>query len=122
MEYTRVYCDAEGGSHFEDVEIELTEIDFAPPAPPLNLSSPIPTAQCVFGTAPASWYGDWHPTPRRQFYIQISGEIEAEVSDGEVRRFGSGSIVLLEDVTGRGHVTSVIGDTDSVAAFLQLPE
>ena len=39
MKYTRIYADEAGESHFEDVEIKLTQVNFAPPAPPLNLSS-----------------------------------------------------------------------------------
>ena len=31
--YVRVYADDKGESHFEDVAIELSEVDFAPPAP-----------------------------------------------------------------------------------------
>ena len=37
MKYTRVYADSNGESHFEDVEVEFSSVDFAPPAPPLEL-------------------------------------------------------------------------------------
>jgi quercetin dioxygenase-like cupin family protein len=40
----------------------------------------------------------------------LSGEIEAEVSDGEVRRFGPGAVILLEDTSGPGHITRVVGE------------
>jgi quercetin dioxygenase-like cupin family protein len=46
---------------------------------------------------PAGWFGDWHPTPRRQFIIYLSGEMDYEASDGEVRRLTPGNFVLLED-------------------------
>jgi len=121
MQYTRLYADMEGESHFEDVEIELSEVDFAPPAPPLNLSPPVATTQCIFCALRAGWFGDWHPTPRRQFFFQFSGELEVEVSDGEVRHFLPGSIVLLEDVMGKGHVTRVVGGSEVLGAFVQLP-
>ena len=39
MIYTRLYSDANGESHFEDVGIELTLTNYAPPAPPLELTS-----------------------------------------------------------------------------------
>ena len=32
------------------------------------------------------------------------------------------SVALLEDVTGKGHTTRVIGDTDVYGMFVQLPE
>ena len=105
MQYTRIYSDSHGESHFDEPTVELAPKDFAPPAPPLNVSVPIPTAQIVFISSPHDWFGDWHPAPRRQYWIQIAGQIEVEVSDGEVRRFHPGDVALLEDVTGRGHVT-----------------
>jgi len=37
--------------------------------------------------------------------VQIDGRVELEVSDGEKRVFGPGSVLLLEDTTGKGHVT-----------------
>ncbi len=53
------------------------------------------------------------------FYL--NGEIEAEVSDGEVRRFGPGSITLVEDMLGKGHASRVVGATDVLLAVVQLP-
>jgi hypothetical protein len=35
--------------------------------------------------------------------------IEVEVSDGEVRQFGPGDIVLVGDTFGNGHTFRVIG-------------
>ena len=37
LKYTRIYTDSDGETHFEDLEIELAEVDFAPPAPPVKL-------------------------------------------------------------------------------------
>ena len=121
MQYTRLYADADGESHFEDVAVELSSVDFAPPAPPLDVSSPMPADQYVFFRAPAGWDGDWHPAPRRQLFVGIAGELEVEMSDGEVRRFGAGDLALLEDVSGKGHVTRVVGDSDARGVFVQLP-
>ncbi len=44
----------------------------------------------------SGWVGEWHPTPRKQFYLILLGEVECTVSDGERRIFGPGSIALLE--------------------------
>lgn len=122
MKYTRVYADADGESHFEDVELELTPTDFAPPAPPLNLSPLTPASRFGFVSASPGWYGDWHPTPCRQIFFYLSGETEGEVSDGEVRRFGPGSVTLLEDTTGKGHRSRVVGDADVLLAVVQLED
>jgi uncharacterized cupin superfamily protein len=49
----------------------------------------------------------------------MSGTVEMETTDGTARRLGPGDIVLLEDTTGRGHVTRNIGD--GYAMFLVIP-
>ena len=122
MKYTRIFSDEKGESHFKDVDIEFETVEFAPPAPPVNLSSFDPATQIAFGIWPSGWSGDWHPSPRRQFLIYLSGEGEVTVSDGEVRRFGAGSIVLVEDTTGKGHISKVVGSMDNVVAVVQLPD
>lgn len=120
MKYTRLYADANGESHFEDIEIELLPVNFAPPAPPLNLSEFKPCNHYGFLSGPVSWSGSWHPTPVRQIFFYLAGEVEAEVSDGEVRRFGPGSVVLVEDTTGKGHKSRGLGTVDVLMAVVQL--
>ena len=51
----------------------------------------------------------WHNTPKRHCIIILSGEVELTVGDGTERRLGPGDVLLAEDVTGRGHLTRVIG-------------
>lgn len=120
--YTRVYTDENDETHFEDVEIELLPVDFAPPAPALNLSALTEAKKIGYVNAPAGWYGDWHPTPKRQVFVYISGEIEATVSDGEVRVFGPGCVTLLEDTTGKGHTSRVVGDQEVLCVVIQLED
>ncbi len=122
MHYVRIYTDDLGESHMEDVTVELFERDFAPPARPVHVGAPIPAAQIVFFVAQPGWDGSWHPTPRRQYFAQLAGEFEVEVTDGTVRRFGPGDVALLDDVTGRGHETRVVGDSEARGMFVQLPE
>lgn len=122
MTYTRLYADSSGESHFEDIEIELQLVDFAPPAPPLNLSVFTPATQFGFLSAQSGWYGDWHPAPKRQMMFYLQGEVEAEVSDGEIRRVGPGSIILVEDTTGKGHRSRVVGEVEVIIVVVQLPD
>ena len=122
MKVTRIWADEAGTSHFEDIDVELASIDFAPPAPPLDVSAPFPAERALLFEFPAGWFGDWHPSPRRQLYFNLGGRLEVEVGDGETRRVGPGAIVLLEDLTGTGHVTRVVGDERSTGVFVQLSE
>ena len=119
MEYVRLYTDANGETHFGTGEIDLVTTNFAPPAAPFYVSSPVGVAQVVFVSLPLDWFGDWHPAPRKQWWVQFTGQLEVEVSDGAIRRFGPGDLAILEDVNGKGHLTRVIGGSEVRGAFVQ---
>jgi len=116
----RLYADASGESHFEDIEIDLKSTDYAPPAPNLYVSEFSPAESYGFLYAPPGWYGDWHPAPKKQLFLYLSGEIEVTASDGEIRRFRSGSITIAEDTTGRGHTSRVVGSEDALLAIVPI--
>ncbi|NOR14063.1 MAG: cupin domain-containing protein, partial [Candidatus Aminicenantes bacterium] len=71
-------------------------------------------------SSPPGWFGDWHPAPRRQFIFMLIGELEVEVSDGEVRKFVPGDVMLVEDTTGQGHISHVIGNERAYLAVVPL--
>ena len=116
--HTRLYADEHGESHFEEIEIDLTLTECAPPAPPLELSSITPAKQFGFMRAPAGWSSDWHPSAARNVFFVLTGEWEVTASDGDVRRFPAGSVLRVEDTTGKGHSSRVV--SDSLAVMLQL--
>jgi len=120
MKYTRIFSDGEGETHFNDEEIKIESDQYAPPAPPFMVSELRSATHYGFSQFPSGWVGEWHPAPRRQFYLILSGEVECTVSDGERRVFGPGSIALLEDTSGKGHVTRVVGSKDVVTAMIVL--
>lgn len=117
---TRIYADESGQSHAEEVSLELPGDQFETSVPPFQLSAPIAVSLARFSAMPPGWEGDWHPAPRRQYSVHLSGELEVEVGDGQVCRFGPGSVVLLEDLSGQGHRTRVIGEQPVVGVFMQL--
>jgi quercetin dioxygenase-like cupin family protein len=120
VNYTRLYTDAQGESHFADVEIDLALTEYAPPAPPLELSSSTPAKQFGFMNAPAGWSSDWHPSSMRNIFFVLKGEWEVTASDGETRRFSAGSVLLADDTTGKGHSSRVLAD--SLAVMVQLDD
>jgi hypothetical protein len=122
MKYVRLYTDASGESHFQEIDVELRESNFAPPAPPLYVSSFLPATQVGFLAGPGGWFGDWHPTPRRQLIIYLAGKVEVRVSDGEVRTFEAGDVLLLEDTTGKGHASRAVSSVDVLHAVVRLPD
>jgi hypothetical protein len=109
--YLRIFSDAEDCSRFETLNVPLASNDYAPPALPLNTATPAPARRMVFLELPAGWFGDWHPTPVRQWLIFMTGQCEFETGDGQRHLSQAGDAVLLDDTTGRGHRTRVIGDT-----------
>ena len=122
MRAIRIWADAEGASHFAEVSFEMEAGDYAPPAPALDLSEPIAVERAVLFSMPSGWFGDWHPSPRRQLYFNLSGRLAVQVADGEVRELGPGAIVLVEDVTGTGHTTRVLGNVPSTGVFVHLAD
>jgi len=48
---------------------------------------------------------DWHKGPRRQIIATIAGEGEIETGDGQKLTVKPGVITLIEDLTGKGHIT-----------------
>jgi hypothetical protein len=118
--FVRLYADADGESHFEDVTAQLAATNFAPSIPPLNLSELVAATQAGFLGAPAGWQGGFHPSSGRNLFFVISGEWEIEASDGEIRRFGPSSVLQVEDTTGKGHASRVISESDSIAGIVQL--
>jgi len=118
MKYTRIYADAHGESHLEDVNPEMKPADHAS-----TMSELIAAKGVVFReTSSAEYRIDWHNAPRRQFVVNLCGEVEIEVSDGEIRRFGPGSILLAEDLTGKGHISRGVGSSKRESLFIPLAD
>jgi quercetin dioxygenase-like cupin family protein len=106
-----LYNDSSGATHFSEKSISFALADFAPPAPSISISELIQTNQETFLiSSPAGWYGHWHPVPRRQLMVVLQGQLEVEVSDGEIRTFYQGNAILVEDTVGTGHISRVTGN------------
>ena len=106
----RLYTGDDGESHIET--IDLSE------AP--DWTAGRDTTRISFREDPVGRFVDWHPAPRRQFVIILSGQLEIGLSDGSKHRFGPGDARLVEDTTGKGHTTAVHGDEPCVTATIPL--
>lgn len=96
--------------------------EFSPPAEPFLVSDPIDVDRMLFFEVPIGWTGDWHPSPRAQYYVQLRGSLRVEFGSGSARIISPGELMRLEDVTGQGHRSSVVGDEPSRGIFVQLRE
>jgi quercetin dioxygenase-like cupin family protein len=114
-----VYSGSDGQSHVAEVPLDLKP--FVDVEGAHGQSTPMQSASgIVFRVAPAGYVLDWHCAPRRQYSISLSGTAEIEVGDGTVVRIDPGDVVLAEDLTGRGHVTRVVGSEPRVYAIVPL--
>ena len=122
MRYPRTFATADGESHFEDVDVQHKTVRVVPGRPAFNVGVAIATAASELLQIPADWDGDWHPTPRRWFVVTLSGELQITTSDHETRTFGPGAMCLLDDTTGKGHNTRVIGGAEWIGLGVTLAE
>lgn len=110
---TRLYTGSDGQTHADQIEAKFTA----------GSTNEVFKLMAINGAelhraAPGTVI-DWHTAPRRQYVITLSGHGEIEVAGGKKFEVGPGTIDLVEDTTGKGHITRVTGNEDRVT--LQLP-
>jgi len=98
----RIYADADGNSHIQELPIATK------PGGRTRRTGPAHVTEFSYAEYTSSSVEDWHRTPGRQFSISMSGEIEVEVSDGKKHAIHTGDIVFLEDLQGKGHITRIL--------------
>lgn len=108
----RLYTGEDGQSH-----IEAQNLNDHP-----DLKSPQLARHIVFQEFALGVFIDWHPAPRRQYVIILSGELEIGLGDGSLHRFGPGDARLVEDTSGQGHTTRALGDAPVLTAVVPLTD
>jgi quercetin dioxygenase-like cupin family protein len=120
MNHFRLFSDDDGESRIEEIQPAYFPADYAPPAPPFDISEPTQAARYVFVRFPAGWTSDYHPVPRRQLFVVLSGAIEGRTSGGRRFTLEPGHVLLMEDTGGKGHAARTIGETDVLALMVHL--
>ncbi len=110
---THLYTGPDGQTHAEEIEAKFT------PGTGNDVFKMMSNAGAELHRAPGGRFSDWHTAPRRQYVITLSGQGELEVAGGKKIPVGPGHIELVEDTTGKGHITRVVGTEDRVT--LQIP-
>ena len=88
---------------WRDVEVEWIETRGAS-----SYSARIPVSGLIFRVTQADYDVDWHPAPRRQYIINLDAGVQITASDGESRKIGAGEVILVEDTTGKGHLSKAL--------------
>jgi len=114
MRYTHLYVDDNGDSRFADERLPMDTDESVPGVVEL-LTGDQPVSGLRFLQLPPGWYQDQRPARNRRWLLVLSGVLDVEASDGEVRRFGPGSVLLVEDTLGKGHRGRVIGGPAEIA-------
>jgi hypothetical protein len=116
FQLTRIYSDNNGESHFEDIRIPLHDAGAIG-----LLSETLPAKGIIFRVVDSTYDYDFHTAPQRQYIILLDGGIEIETSLGEKRNFNAGEVLLVEDITGKGHKTRNLQVTNRKSLFITLP-
>jgi sugar/nucleoside kinase (ribokinase family) len=109
---TRIYTGADGLSHAEEVEMKLNG----------NATEMMKATGVEFSRRAPNNSNEWHVGPRRQFVITLSGRGEIEVAGGQKVPVVPGHINLIEDTTGKGHITRNFGTEDRIAITIPLAD
>lgn len=119
-DYTRIVATPDGGSMFEDEQIDLEEERVGEGVPAM-LAGRVPSRAGVLFLRSDRFDSEPHPAPREQWVVVLRGALEVEVSDGSRRRFEPGDLVFVADTAGKGHVTSAVGEPPIEALFIPAP-
>ncbi len=117
--FARIYTGADGRSHLEEIDPHFQP--FVDTEGAHGEGTPLEGATGItMRRNPPGYFLDYHCAPRRQYTITISGEVEIGTGDGVVRRFGPGTVLLAEDLTGQGHTTRVVGNETRISVVVPL--
>jgi hypothetical protein len=115
VKVTRLYTGADGKTKIEEYAVALQ-----PQGRGTELSQTVAVESLQFRRTNQDYNLDWHPAPRRQYVVTLSGESEIELDGGRKLRLGPGHILLAEDTTGQGHISRAIGTQDRLSLFITL--
>ncbi len=103
MRIHNLYEDENGESHFRDIDVDWVETRGSN-----RMSARLPATGIIFRETQPDYDLDWHPAPRRQYIINLDGGVQLTASDGESRVIGAGEVILVEDVSGKGHLSKSV--------------
>ena len=109
---TRIYTGPDGLSHAEEIEMKANG----------GVTEMMKATGAQFSRRPPGPASDWHVGPRRQYVITLSGRAELEVAGGKKVAVGPGHINLIEDTTGKGHITHNLGPDDRIVVTIPLAD
>ena len=116
---TRLYTAPDGQTHEDRVEIRLTQSTMYNET---EASEALRVSQAQFLRLPKGKVQSWHNPAHRQYVVTLSGRGEVEIAGRQKILINPGRIILLENVTGKGHITRSIGSEDLTLLIVPLAD
>ena len=99
MKFIRTYTGPDQESHYEEERLTFNA-DTSRTAPQDSKRIQFYERQVGFR--------DFHTAPRRQYLLYLSARVELGFGDGTTVTMDPGDVLLVEDLTGRGHTSRVL--------------
>jgi quercetin dioxygenase-like cupin family protein len=122
LTYWRLYSTPDGSSRWAEEALPLAQSGSNTPEERLATYRLGDIKGAIVASLKAGTTEDWHVAPRRQFMFCLRGIVEVTAGDGQKKRVLPGQFVLLEDLTGKGHITHSAGTEDHVALAIPVPD
>lgn len=118
----RVFTGPDGVTHGEEIDLLPAPRKSYDEVARLGSASSRKALKVGFQSQAPGFFADWHATPYPLYTVQLSGHAEYGLGDGRVLKLGPGDVTLLEDTSGMGHTTRVLGDAPRAYLSVQLEE
>lgn len=114
---TRIFTGPDGQTHSEEINVKLVRDDAS-----TELSEMVKAPGVRFRRQAPNYFEDWHTAPRKQYVITLSGRGEIEIAGGKKIPLGPGHILLVEDLTGKGHISRGVGTEERISLIIPFAE
>jgi len=114
---TRLDTGSDGQTHAKEIDVTLV-----PTSGGLERSDYVKATGLQFVCLPPGHAQDWHTAPRNQYVITVSGRGEIELTGGQKIPAVPGRVLLVEDVTGKGHKSRTVGTQEWCTAQVPLAD
>ena len=93
----RLYTGSDGESHIEEISTEALQ--------DLKI---VGTMSFSVQERTPGYFMDFHPAPFRRWQVGLVGRTTIGLSDGTAHTFHPGDVRLIEDTTGKGHLSKAV--------------
>ena len=118
LKYHHLYTDDAGESHFRELEFDFRSLPEIENRDSITVSVLKNVTGAMMYRIKPGVVENWHTAPRKQFNFVVQGHADITASDGQVLRLSPGMVLLIDDTTGKGHITSCVGEQDHIALMI----